>query len=94
MDFVEIVQLLLKHPDIDVNFQNNKGFTPLIRAAKDGKKEIVELLLKHPNVDTNVQDNEGRTALFYAIYFGYKEIVKLILKLSNNIDINIQEKDG
>ena len=33
------------------------GYTALIYASKEGKKEIVEMLLKTPNIDINLKTN-------------------------------------
>lgn len=73
----KIVELLLKHPDIQVNLADKlSGETPLILAARNGYKNIVELLLRH-NADKSIQDKSKRTAL---------EIVQEIAKKSDNIN--------
>ena len=47
----ECVELLLKHPNINVNHANNCGESALIIASAKGETECLELLLKHPNID-------------------------------------------
>ena len=56
----ECVELLLKHPNINVNHAtNNDGHTALRYASYNGNTECVELLLKHPNINVNYADNNG-----------------------------------
>ena len=61
----EKVELLLDHPDIDVNIRDEKGKTALVHAVEQNNKEEVELLLNHPNVkdkiDVNLKCDWGKT---------------------------------
>lgn len=84
----EAVELLLKHPKIDVNAQNNEGHTPFIIAAAYNHKEIVKSLLKHPDIDVNVRCENGGTALMYAAAWGKNEAVELLVK-HPKIDVNM-----
>jgi ankyrin repeat protein len=87
----EIVQLLLKHTDIDVN-QNPSMTTALIVASGIGQKEVVKLLLEHKDIDVNKNTWET-TALIEASEFGHKEVVKLLLE-HKDIDVNKQARRG
>ena len=67
---IDAVRLLVADPNIDINFQNNFGYTALIEAVAltDGSEvfqEIVQVLVDH-GADTNLRDNSGKTALDYA----------------------------
>jgi ankyrin repeat protein len=84
-----IVAFLLQN-GIDVNQQNNDGFTALITASIQGHKEIVEMLLKDENIEINQQNKYGRTALIWASERGHKEIVQMLLQ-DTNIQINQQD---
>ena len=42
----DVVTLLLTRDDVDVDSEDNYGYTPLSRAVKRGHKGIVELLLE------------------------------------------------
>lgn len=91
--YKDIVELLLKQPNIDVNIRDNQGFSALIRAAQERLGEIVELLLEQPNIDVNAQSNIGITALECAACNGYKEITKMLLR-HPNINVNLQGSRG
>ncbi|OUM67236.1 hypothetical protein PIROE2DRAFT_58917 [Piromyces sp. E2] len=100
-NYREIVELLLDHSNIDVNIQDNLGYTALICAAGNNHKETVELLLGHPNagdrIDVNLQDKKGGSALIYAVNENHKEIVKLLLNHPNvkdKINVNIKHNNG
>ena len=59
---IGIIELLLKH-GVDINGGVIvHGFTPLMGAAIQGKKELIELLLSK-GANPNLTDNEGHTAL-------------------------------
>lgn len=63
-----IVQTLLKFPAIDIDIQNDEGFTALNYAAKldIGDMHIVDLLLKRVASNCiNMQDNEGLHTLVW-----------------------------
>jgi len=91
--YKEIVNLLLKQPDININIKDCQGFTALMCAAEQGHREVIELLLNHPDIDVNVQNNKGSTALMQAAYNGHKEVVKQLLSYPN-ININIKTRNG
>ena len=59
----EIVEMLLKLPDIDVNKTGCSGWTPLLLAIAEKNEIIVELLLKHPDIDVNKAGLKGWTPL-------------------------------
>ncbi|MCK4650730.1 ankyrin repeat domain-containing protein [Candidatus Babeliales bacterium] len=89
---LEQVEKLLKHPNINVNAQNNYGKTALIWASFKNYKEIVKELLQHPNINVNAQKNYGYTALICASDCGHIEIVKELLK-HPNINVNAQDNN-
>lgn len=79
---IELVQLLLAVPGIDVN----RG-APLVYAAYENKPEIVKLLLKTPRIDVNQTSSEGRTALTEAAMNQNVKLVKLLLQVPG-INVN------
>lgn len=96
-----IVQMLLRHPKIDPNMQqNSNGITALMMATTYGRENIVKYLLDHPFINPNIrnmQDNEGAlpkkngtSAFYYACREGHITIAKLILEHSM-FDFNVPE---
>jgi ankyrin repeat protein len=60
------VQLLLQHPNIDPNIQNNQGETPLFSAVTLENMMLAELLLSNGKTDISVKNNNGETVIDYA----------------------------
>ena len=48
---LEVCQVLLLHPDMDVNITNRTGATPLHFAALNGHVYVAELILSHQFAD-------------------------------------------
>lgn len=82
-----IVDILLKHPAIDVNKTNaDNGFMPLIHAILETIKHgsegyiTVATLLSHKNIDPNQQpDLHGVTCLYVAVRDNELTCVKMLL---------------
>lgn len=55
----DIISLLLTHPNINVNCQNNAGIAPLHLATEKCSIDIVFLLLQQKNIDVNIKDEKG-----------------------------------
>ena len=66
----QMVRALLTSPDLDVNMQDNQGFTALMMAVEDNKNEAVDALLADSRVDVNISNNEGLVALSLAKSMG------------------------
>jgi hypothetical protein len=97
----EIVKILLKHPTIDINLQNNSGLSSLMYASKfsntSSTEETVKILLEHPNIDINLQDFTDTTALIYASRTtninSTEKTVKMLLD-HPNINVNLRDFTG
>lgn len=86
----QIVEMLLKHPNIDPNqiiigeilpeSKNSKikGGTCLHTAAKKGYFEVVKALLNNPKIIINQKDTAGNTALDYAIAANRPKTIKIL----------------
>ena len=85
--YIEILKLLLSHPDIDVNARNDYGTTPLYKACNNKFIEIVKLLLAHPSIDVNLEKENGFTPLLLSIHAKSFDISKLLLD-HPKIDVN------
>jgi len=87
----EVIQLLIKHPSIDVNKAEKSGKSPLSRASEKGHTKCVRALLAK-QVDVEIAEKEGRTALLLAAAKGHKVVAKLLLK--TKAKINAQDHKG
>jgi len=89
---VEVVKVLLAHPDISVNCKNDYGATPLSLGCWGGHVPVVELLLKDPRVDVAVGDDNGRTPLWEVSSVGKYEVVEWLLASGRDLgDMNAKE---
>lgn len=78
--YLDNVKLLLEDGKVDIDHQNNFGYTALIEAVAltDGSQlylEIVKELLDH-GADRTLRDSSGKNAADYARQLGYHEILK------------------
>ena len=60
---VGCVQLLLQGGNVDVNYRDEGGQTPLTCAAWVGNAEAVKILLEYEDLDVSSRDELGRTTL-------------------------------
>lgn len=88
---LEVLGVLLKHSETDVNWQTYEGETALLLACKrlKGKTllDIVNLLLSH-NADVNITDYEGDSPLLAATRSSETEVVQVLLCLGG-ADVNV-----
>ena len=78
--YSEIVKILLKQPQIEVNKANDENKTALFCASRRGYSKVVNLLLQHSQINVDKTDNEGNSALFWATRFGHSETVRLLIQ--------------
>lgn len=74
---IDIINFFLED-GVDVNAQDEQGYTPLILAAAKGYVAIVELLLKN-QANIHHEDSTGNTALSHANSQGKTDIVAILL---------------
>ena len=84
----DILTLLLKGGNVDPNFANLDGWTPLLYVANKGHTQMVAELLGDERVDPNMTDTDGHTPLWYAAHNGHTEVVKALLA-DARVDPNI-----
>lgn len=85
-----IVKLLLEQDNIEVNFEDNDGITPLMQC---NNIEILKLLINHNKTNINYQNYHGWTALMSHTLVNMTEFTKVLLTVPD-IDINLQDNDG
>ena len=71
--------------------QPDRHFTPLMRAAKEGRLDVIEALLTY-GVDIAVTNADGCNALWLACYNGSHAIIDRLLQAG--IDIDRQNDTG
>lgn len=86
----DVVELLLRQPDVELNLQDNEGRTPFFYAARRGREGIVRLLIKTTGVDIISRDSIGQTALSCAVLHRHEGVVRQLLN-TGNVDINSQD---
>eukprot|EP01031_Cornospumella_fuschlensis_P041401 gene41401-50517_t len=75
---VDLINLLLDDPDLDINVVSSPIGSVLHSAVDMGAVEAVERLLTLPNLDLALLNKQGRTALDFAREKGLEKAVKLI----------------
>lgn len=94
-NYLQIIQLLLGMPSIQVNCKDAVGRRPLHFVIKD--LEFVKLLLAIKTIEIDAQDNWGRTPLYYLIesegIFPEYKLSILQLLLAHGADPGIQTND-
>lgn len=83
----QMVALLLKTPEIDVNLvTTSEEITPLQIAIENEQVPVVELLLQHTSIDVNKKTKFNSTPLCTAIIKKNYQITELLLK---QLDIKV-----
>lgn len=73
---IDGVRIFIEHK-VDVNVQDENGFTALMFASALNQKEIVQLLLQN-GADMSLRSKSGYYALLYAIFSDAKDAVKVL----------------
>jgi ankyrin repeat protein len=90
----EVVELLLQHPNIDPNKEDNRQRSPLIWSCSlHMPDEITQLLLNHPLIDPNKTTKGNISPLIFATNNHFEEKVTMLLK-HPLIDPNIQDHNS
>jgi hypothetical protein len=96
-----ILENLIAH-GFDVNFTNDYGATPLMKAVEEGSLRLVQYLLSIPGINVNAKDSHGRTAAYFlhrAVEVGgllsvnNKEAIQAILRLLVKAGLNLESQD-
>jgi len=71
----EILEMLLRHPSIDLGSRSRLGGTPLLLGSVGGHGRVVQRLLEDQRVDPNQSDDFGKSPLWMAAFKGHMEVV-------------------
>jgi serine/threonine-protein phosphatase 6 regulatory ankyrin repeat subunit B len=91
----QIVDSFLQRPEITINVQDDKGFTPLHLAAQQGHVEVVERLLqfKGPS-QLALVDGAANTSVHLTSESGHTKEEMLLELAANEVNINGTNNDG
>ena len=90
---IEVIDLLLEDPRIDINIKGDNGQGYLHHIVLLENKELLPVfkkILNHPNIDVNTKTDQGSTPLHYACTRNH-EFVQLLLERE---DILVNEKNN
>ena len=73
---ITIVSIFLAHPQIDVNLQDDEGWTPFLWACNIGHASAARVLLKDSRAKVNKPSKEAYTPLWHAASKGRLDIVR------------------
>ena len=90
---LEVVKLLLAHPNINVNLKDNDGQTLFLLGCLNGHVLVVRVLLKDPRVDVTLEDNNGCTPLWWASWCGGLDVVEWLIASGRDLG-DIKNKKG
>ncbi|CRG92276.1 Kinase D-interacting substrate of 220 kDa [Talaromyces islandicus] len=90
MGYEPVVQLILSHPDVDLDSEDINGRTPLSHAAANRNFCVVQLLLGADGVNPDSKDINDITPLSHAAANGYKEVVQFLV---NTVRVHPDSKD-
>lgn len=88
-----LMEKLLLHHNVDVNFQAKGGEPVLLRAVRKKQEGVVALLLTVEDINVNVKDQNGQTPLHIATCENAIGIVRHLLA-RHDIDANLMNSDG
>jgi len=84
---VEVVELLLAQPEVNVNACDAQEGPPLFVAAALGDEKIACLLLGNPGADLLICNYRGVTPLAMAAHMGHEGMVKILLDKTPEVNL-------
>lgn len=79
--------------NVNLNHQDEYGYTALIWAASYSKPDMVKLLLE-AGADKDITDIDKHNALFWANYYGHPEVIELLNKSLDGKKVLTKKKKG
>ncbi|ORX87163.1 ankyrin, partial [Anaeromyces robustus] len=89
---ININQQYLINNGANVNYENEKGLTPLIYAIHKENLKMIDLLISHHVEIDKKNKNDGTTSLMYAINSQKMEIIEALV--NNGFSLNEKDNKG
>ena len=80
---LDVVRESLQKQLCDVDWQNERGWTALMKSARHCQKDVANILISH-KCNLDLQCNNGWTALMLAAEKGHKDIVDALIAHNSN----------
>ena len=91
---VELVELLLMQPGINVNQRNENENAALHFACRRGVPEaILKMLLDRPEIELNPKCMTGETPIMDAFYYGNVKAIRR-LAFDSRVELDMESKSG
>jgi ankyrin repeat protein len=84
---------LINDKDIDINYKDAHGYSPILVAAMKDRLKIVKLLIKK-GANVNDQEYRGQTPLMGVANYTFENLKLLELLIDAGADWNIVDNDG
>ena len=91
---LEVITVLIHHPECTINCQNIFGNTPLHIACYKSHLEAVEAFSQHTGIDANLQNEDGNTPLHVACSKKEPSTILDVVLSIRNCSPNIQNCNG
>lgn len=89
---LDIFDLLLADPRLDINATDKEGRTVLIHAVLEGDIERLKKIIRLPNIEIDKPDSEGYTPLIHAVMRKDETIIEILLL--HGADPNQKNREG
>ncbi|XP_003226628.1 rabankyrin-5 [Anolis carolinensis] len=86
-----IIQLLISHPDIQLNVRDRQGLTPFACAMTYKNNKAAEAILKREPGAAEQVDNKGRNFLHVAVQNSDIESVLFLISVQANVNSRVQD---
>ena len=83
---------LLTHPDIEVNYKDKHGLTPLMWSCVAGRTSLVTALIAR-GAKVKEKDRSGQTPLMWAAAGMYAELVQVLLDAGADVNARGRASD-
>ena len=91
--YKEKVLEIISQENLDINYQNENGWTALHYACDEGNLKIVEILIK-AHSDIKIKNNDKKTPLHISVTRGYFDITKLLVENGGDLNDVDNEKNN